>query len=90
MELELTFYGCLCATAIFAINDVIADSSDFGSQEDEAFDKVEDYACGNMRFTRVDSTPEILKKYKITEDNYNTIADKLTEGLSFGCCGWCV
>jgi hypothetical protein len=43
-----------------------------------------------MQFERIDATQEILEKYKISKAEYVTICDKLTEGLSFGHCGWCI
>jgi hypothetical protein len=43
-----------------------------------------------MQFTGNPSTTEILLKYKITEEEYQEVVSKLEDGLSFGCCGWCV
>lgn len=90
MELQLEIYGALCSTSKFVINGVSADSSEFGYQGDEDKEGAEDYACGNMRFTRKDSSEEILTKYHISEEEYADIAEQLEEKLSFGCCGWCV
>ncbi len=90
MKLELEIYGALCSTQVFEINGIDADSDDFGSQCDEDEENAEEYACGDMQFTRQDSSKEILDKYSITQDEYDEIATKLEEGLSFGCCGWCV
>jgi hypothetical protein len=88
MKLKLSVYGVLCETSEFEINGVNADSSDFGRKSDH--DSAEDYGCGDMQFYRVPSTAEILSKYKITEDEYQEIADKLEKLLSFGPSGWCV
>ena len=89
MKLELKIYGSLCETDVFKINDIDADYNDFGEKYDEDIENAEDYCCGNMIFERKPLTKMKLKKYKITEKDYNKICDKLEEGLSFGCCGWC-
>lgn len=90
MELKLEIYGALCATSEFKINGIAADSDDFGEQYDHDRENAEDYACGDMRFERKASTADVLDKYKITEEEYQAIAEKLEDGLSFGCCGGCV
>ena len=90
MELKLEIFGALCSTSTFEINGVSADSYDFGEQYDHIRENAEDYACSDMRFERKASTDEVLEKYKITEAEYQEIAEKLEDGLSFGCCGWCV
>lgn len=90
MKLELTFGHSLCYTPTFVINDVAADSRDFGTQGDIAPDDAEDYACGDMRFERIPATPEALAKYGISGPEYELIAGQLEVGLSFGACGWCV
>lgn len=89
MELKLKIFNALCATEVFTINGKDADSNDFGEQYDEAIEDAEDYCCGNMVFARKKDSEEVLKKYNITKDEYDTICDKLEDGLSFGCCGWC-
>jgi hypothetical protein len=90
MELKLEIFGALCCTSKFEINGIAADSDDFGDQGDHDQENAEDYACGDMRFERKASTADVLDKYKITEDEYQEIAEKLEDGLSFGCCDWCV
>ncbi len=90
MKLELKIYGSLCSTQTFSINGITAKSSDFGESADEDQENAEDYACGDMKFTGTDSTPDVLEKYNITEKEYAEVTEKLEEGLSFGCCGWCV
>lgn len=90
MKLELKIFGALCSTKTFVVNGIQADGSDFGEQYDHDQENAEDYACGDMQFNRKDSTTEVLEKYSITEAGYQEIAEKLEEGLSFGCCGWCV
>jgi hypothetical protein len=94
MELKLKVYTALCAAKEFTINGVEAEASDFGSGEDTApivsDDPWDSYCCGNMEFISVDSTKEVLDKYKITESEYDEVCDKLSSGLSFGSCGWCL
>ena len=89
MKLEFEVYYALCAMSKFIINDIQAEYEDFGDKDDIDKEHAEDYCCGDMQFTRKESTPEILAKYNITQAEYNEICDKLTEGLSFGTCGWC-
>lgn len=43
-----------------------------------------------MPFESISPTQEVLDKYHISVDEYNEIAGKLAEELSFGCCEWCV
>ena len=90
MLLELSIYSALCATSRFVVNGINADTYDFGEQYDRDAENAEDYACGNMQFTGNPSTTEILSKYQITEEEYQEVVSKLEDGLSFGCCGWCV
>ena len=89
MEYTIKVYHALCETQEFTINGIRADSSDFGEHYDHDQENAEDYCCGNMRFDPKPHTEEILKKYGITPEEYTEIADKLSEELSFGCCGWC-
>lgn len=90
MKLELEFGTALCYTPTFKINDIDAHNSDFGEKYDRKPENAEDYACGDMQFTRVEPKPEVLEKYKITEAEYSIIAGQLETNLSFGCCGLCV
>lgn len=90
MKLELEFGTALCYTPKFVINGIIADEDDFGEKYDRDPDNAEDYGCGDMQFTRIPPTNEVLEKYSITEAEYAIIAGQLEEGLSFGSCGWCV
>jgi len=95
MKLELTFFGALCTTALcatnkFTINDITASSGDFGDKYDYSPEEADDYGCGNMQFTRKEPSSAILTKYNVTKEEYNEIAEKLEEGLSFGNCGWCI
>ena len=90
MLFKLSIYGSLCATSKFTINGIDADKDDFGEQYDRDSENAEDYACGDMQFTRIIATKDVLEKYCITEEEYSKICDELEKGLSFGCCGWCV
>lgn len=90
MKLELTFGTTLCYTPTFIINGIHAMTGDFGEQYDRDLDNAEPYGCGDMQFTRINPTEEVLKKYRISEDEYFDIARQLEEGLSFGSCGWCI
>jgi hypothetical protein len=90
MKLELEIFGSLCSTRKFVINDIPADSYDFGDQGDEDIENAEPYGCGNMRFRGKSSVKEVLEKYSISEDDYNEIVSELEKRLSFGCCGWCI
>lgn len=89
MNLEFKVYEALCETQTFRINGVDAEWEDFGTKFDASPDTAEDYGCRDMRFTRRDSTPRVLEKYGINETKYAEVCEKLEEGLSFGCCGWC-
>jgi len=90
MKLKLEFCRYLCSAAEFKINGIDADVDDFGEKNDEAPELAEPYGCGNMQFKGKPSTEEVLKKYEITEKEYQEIVSKLEGGLSFGQCGWCV
>lgn len=89
MKLELEFGTAFCYTPTFKINDIDADSGDFGEKFDRDPENAEDYSCGNMEFTRLPAKPEVLAKYGITVPEYELIAGQLEIGLSFGSCGWC-
>lgn len=89
MNLKLKIYSALCATEIFEINNIKADTSDFGYMDDIDRDNAEEYCCGNMKFIPIMLEERVLNKYKITIQEYNEIVSQLVEGLSFGNCGWC-
>jgi hypothetical protein len=89
MNLKLEFCRYLCAVEKFEVNGISADKDDFGEKYDRDPHAAEPYGCGDMRFTRIDSTPEVLAKYGITETEYEEVCGELENGLSFGHCGWC-
>lgn len=86
---KIEFFGALCECSVFEVNGAHAEVSDFGEKYDRDSDNAEPYGCGDMRFTRIEPTLEVLEKYGIDVDEYNEIASKL-DALSFGGCGWCV
>lgn len=90
MELKFTVFDCMCSMKLFEINNIRADEDDFGEKYDRDSENAEDYACGDMRFTGKPATSEVLTRYQITVDEYAEVVKKLEDGLSFGCCGWCV
>ncbi len=89
MTHEIKVFGEFCSTEVFTINGKSADSDDFGGQGDYDSANAEDYACGDMQFEQKPPTADVLAKYEIDELEYWTIANKLAEELSFGCCGLC-
>jgi hypothetical protein len=89
MDLQLDVFEALCSASIFIINGIDAEEEDFGEKYDRDKENAPDYGCGDMEFTRIDSTPEILEKYKISEEDYQKVCDRLESELSFGNCGWC-
>lgn len=89
MKYEIKIYSALCTTKVFTVNEILADSLDFGEQRDISPETAAPYSCGNMKFTKKLPTKEILEKYNISEEEYNKIAEELETKLSFGMCGWC-
>lgn len=90
MKLEIEVYDALCSLSIFKINDIDAEEEDFVNKYDHSPGTAEDYACGDMRADIKMPTNDILEKYKINLTEYNEIASKVADEVSFGCCGWCV
>lgn len=87
---ECKAYSALCELEEFNINGIQADYEDFGTKKDTDPENAEPYSCGNMEFLPKPPTQEVLDKYNITTDDYIEVCNKLTDELSFGCCGWCV
>lgn len=101
MKIELEIENCYCDTKVFKINDIIADSKDFGIVEDiepynlEEADEFDDihWCCGNAKFIiNMDRkhVGKIMTKYQITFEEYKEIADLLEKKLSFGSCCYCL
>jgi hypothetical protein len=89
MELNVQVYSSLCATSVFVINGITADSADFGDQCDHDNNNAEDYGCGDMVFTRKQPDDGVLNKYKISKQEYEEVCEKLEDRLSFGYCDLC-
>lgn len=87
MLFELLIKG-LCMPSKFVVNGIDADTNDFGEKHDRA--PSDDYGCGDMQFTRIAPTKNVLEKYLLTEEEYSKICDDLESGLSFGSCGECI
>lgn len=90
MKYKAEVYNALCSLSMFVINGIDADEEDFVDKYDHSPETAEDYACGDMQADIKTATDEVLKKYNITTDEYQTIAEDVSEKVSFGCCGWCV
>lgn len=89
MKLELTFGSSLCYCPLFKINGVDANTYDFVAQYDHESDDVEEYCCADTRCDILPYSTSVLRKYAISVEEYHEIADRLSEGLSFGSCGLC-
>ena len=90
MEIQIEAFKSLCATEVFRINAIEADTEDFGRNYDHCPQAAEPYGCGDMRFEASPATDEVLKKYGITLEEYAQICDKIDSEISFGRCGLCV
>lgn len=91
MELIIKPYsGLPCELEIFTINGKYADSEDFGDIYDHNTELAGPYSCGNKCFDPKLSTKEVLDKYHLTEEEYNTICNKLEDKLCVGSCGLCI
>ena len=90
VEIE-SYHALPCATKVFKIGDIDADSSDFGNSEDTDWANAEEYGCGSREFIPHKDIPKgVLKRYKIDEDTYRNIQDELRSALYVGSCGWCI
>ena len=97
MELIIDPYHSLpCELATFTINGKAANKDDFGDvydhnkEEIDETDDVELYGCVDVQFDPKPPTAEVLQRYNITVDEYNTICRKLENELCIGRCGWCI
>lgn len=90
MELVIKPFRSLpCELEEFTINGKAANSRDFGSTFDHN-EKRKSYGCGDMRFEPNLPTSEVLQRYNITVDEYNTVCMELLKKLDVGKCGWCI
>ena len=88
MELIIKpFHGLPCELEIFTINGKAADSEDFGDVFDHNERIKEPYGCADMHFDPKPPTKEVLDKYHITEEEYDTICNELEDKLWVGRCG---
>lgn len=84
---------------MYFINGVFLNESDFGDGEDNGdYDTCEDediarWGCINRVFERHTDDKlinEAMKRYGITREEFDLIADRLEELLYVGECGWCI
>ena len=76
---------------LFYVNGIYGDYDDFGTKEDGGryYDSFDTPHCADMHFEPGTPSEDCLKKYRITEDDFDVIADMLVNQLAFGCCGMC-
>lgn len=90
MKLEIKEAAYYCEPEKFIINDIEADSSDFGEKKDMRPDLRPPYGCGDMQFIPYEQpTKDVLERYHINEDEYHEICDKLVDIISIGRCCLC-
>lgn len=91
MELIIKpFHSLPCELEVFTINGIAANYRDFGNVFDHNEEVEELYGCGDMYFKPNLPTSEVLQRYNITIDEYNTICMELENKLYVGKCGWCI
>ena len=81
-----------CELMTFTINDIDADSTDFGRNVDNAEWDAPDYGCGCRefeRYTEKDNIKNCMEKYSLTWEEYYEICDMLEQALRVGQCSWC-
>ena len=83
------FHALPCELETFTINGKAANSTDFGDAFDHDEEYSEPYGCGSMYFEPKLPTSEVLQRYNITVDEYNTICMELKDKLNVGKCNWC-
>ena len=82
-----------CDLMIFTINDIDANTSDFGRTVDNDEWNAPDYGCGDKRFERYTEKDDIkncMETYSLTWEEYLDIVSLLEEVLCVGQCSWCV
>ena len=89
MQVTLEVLKGYCALEAFEINGVPAKYNDFGDKEDADPPREAYCGCGNMHFTPILPTQEVLDKYGINVTEYKEICDMLSKKLSFGACNLC-
>ena len=84
-------YGDMCElNPDCHINGEPLDYRDFVEKYDHDHEHAQEYGCGDMRCDIKTPTQEVLDKYCITHDEYQTIAFEISEALKFGACYACV
>lgn len=89
MQATLEVLKGYCALKSFEINSVPAEYQDFGYKEDADPPSEAYCGCGDMRFTPILPTQEVLDKYGINVTEYREICEMLRKKLSFGACNYC-
>lgn len=89
MKVEMS--GPYCSgLSVFRINDIDADTYDFGASEDRRPEVAPEYGCGDRKFYAY-NRPSIgvLEKYHITFSEWEEIGEKLKVMLDWGYCALC-
>jgi hypothetical protein len=89
-RVKLQVYGDLCSLRVFTIDGKRVDEDDFCTASDEGRDHAGPYSCGNMIGRALPATNKKLKKYNLTVDEFNEIAEEVASLVSFESCDWCV
>ena len=79
---------CFCEAELI-VKGKKADIEDFGDDDDINPELAPEFGCGNRFFQVWEESPEILKKYNITVEEYDEIGATLQKWLTIGCCDDC-
>lgn len=83
-------YGDICElNPDCHINGEPLDYRDFVNKYDHNPEGREEGACGDMRCDIKKPSGDVLNKYCITPEEYETIAFEISEALNFGACREC-
>ena len=84
-------YGDMCElNPDCHINGEPLDYRDFVEKYDHDHEHAQEFGCADMRCDIKTPSQEVLDKYCITHDEYQTIAFEISEALKFGACDACV
>ena len=89
IEFKMVRFNMSCGLREFLINNETADVDDFVEYFDHSPASAPDYGCGNKCADILPATDIVLKKYGITNDEYDEIASELQSELSIGMCSMC-
>lgn len=91
MELVYSEADPFFCSVLFYVNGVAGELFDFGEKDDGGsyYDEFETPHCADMHFVPARPSEKILKKYGITESDFEVITDMLVEQLAFGLCSMC-